>query len=164
MKGYKAFNKDMLAMNNIKFEIGKQMHIDGPIKAGPIDGNGFHFCTNFEDTFRFVSFESNVLLCEIKAFGKISHEYCDEYNGYYGIYSCSDIILERIIPRKEIITMASKLLEYRLKRFIQTYKLNKEELVEIRKIILNNSNLNKYFEYYQLDNKEVFYESKNIRI
>ena len=43
MKGYKAFNKDMLAMNNIKFEIGKQMHIDGPIKAGPIDGNGFHF-------------------------------------------------------------------------------------------------------------------------
>lgn len=53
MKGYKAFNKDMLAMNNIKFEIGKQMHIDGPIKSGPIDGNGFHFCTNFEDTFRF---------------------------------------------------------------------------------------------------------------
>lgn len=111
-----------------------------------------------------ISFESNVLLCEIKAFGKISHEYCDEYNGYYGIYSCSDIILERIIPREEIITMASKLPEYRLERFIQTYKLNKEELVEIRKIILNNSNLNKYFEYYQLDNKKVFYESKNIRI
>ena len=130
MKGYKAFNKDMSAMNNIKFEIGKQMHIDGPIKAGPIDGNGFHFCTNFEDTFRYVSFE----------------------------------ILERIIPREEIITMASKLPEYRLARFIQTYKLNKEELVEIRKIILNNSNLNKYFEYYQLDNKKVFYESKNIRI
>ena len=136
MKGYKAFNKDMLAMNNIKFEIGKQMHIDGPIKAGPIDGNGFHFCINFEDTFRFVSFESNVLLCEIKAFGKISHEYCDEYNGYYGIYSCSDIILERIISREEII--------------------NKEELVKIRKIILNNLNLNKYFEYYQLDNKKIF--------
>lgn len=149
MKGYKAFNKDMLAMNNIKFEIGKQMHIDGPIKAGPIDGNGFHFCTNFEDTFRYVDFESNVIVGEINAFGKISREYCDEYYGYYGIYSCSDIILERIISREEIITMASKLPVYRLERFIQTYKLNKEELVEMRKIILNDSNLNKCFEYHQ---------------
>lgn len=60
--------------------------------------------------------------------------------------------------------MASKLPVYRLARFIQTYKLNKEELVEICKIILNNLNLNKYFEYYQFGNKKVFSKSKNIRI
>lgn len=63
MIGYKAFCKDMLAMNNVKFDLNKHMHVDGDIKAGPTCGNGFHFCVNFEDTFRYVPFESDIILC-----------------------------------------------------------------------------------------------------
>lgn len=157
MIGYKAFCKDMLAMNNVKFDLNKHMHVDGDIKAGPTCGNGFHFCVNFEDTFRYVPFESDIILCEVTAYGTISKEYTDEYNGYYGIYSCSDMKIKRIIPRKEIIQMASILPEYRLARFIQTYKLTKDELKIIKKVVVNNINLNNYVEYYQLNNKSVFY-------
>lgn len=158
MIGYKAFTSDMLAMNDVKFSLDKPMHVDGIIKSGPIDGNGFHFCTHFEDTFRFVPFDNDIILCEVIAYGTISNEYIDEYNGYYGIYSCSDIKIKRIISRKEIIQMASVLPEWRLLRFIQTYKLTKDELKIIRQIVLNNQNLNNYIEYYQIDNKGVFYK------
>lgn len=50
-------------MNNVKFDLNKHMHVDGDIKAGPTCGNGFHFCVNFEDTFRYVPFESDIILC-----------------------------------------------------------------------------------------------------
>ena len=156
MIGYKAFTSDMLAMNDVKFSLNEPMHVDGIIKSGPINGNGFHFCVNFEDTFRFVPFDSDIILCEVMAYGTISKEYTDEYNGYYGIYSCSDMNIKRIISRKEIIQMASILPEYRLARFIQTYKLNYDELKIIREFVLNNYNLNNYVEYYQLNNKSVF--------
>lgn len=157
MIGYKAFdNKKMISMNNIQFELNKLMHTDGIIKAGPIDGNGFHFCVNFEDTFRFVPFNTDVILCEIEAFCNISDEYCDEYNGYYGIYSSSDMKINRIISREEIIKMACLLPQYRLERFIQTYKLKIDELKIIKKTIINNYNLDRNIEYYQLSNTKIF--------
>lgn len=54
------------------------MHSNGEIKAGPIGGNGFHMCLNFEDTFRFIE---NPILCEVTGYGTISKEYIDDYNG-----------------------------------------------------------------------------------
>ena len=43
------------------------------------NGNGFHMCLNFEDTFRYIE---NPILCEVTGYGTISDEFSDEYNHF----------------------------------------------------------------------------------
>lgn len=158
IEGYKAFDSNFTALNNTKFKPHEHKHIDGIIKAGPINGHGFHLCTNFEDTFRFVG--DNPILCEVIGFGTISTEYLDEYNGYYGIYACSDIYIKRIITREEIIKMASDLNEDRLFRLIQTYKMTDDEIKTINVINKNAKRLRiqKTIDYYHNKNKDAYRE------
>ncbi len=152
IKGYKSFKQGLITNGDIKFEVGVPMHSNGEIKAGPIGGNGFHMCLNFEDTFRFIE---NPILCEVTGYGTISKEYIDDYNGYYGIYACSDMIVNRIIPREEIIEMAKSLYEERLIRFIMTYKMTEKEADEL--LTINPSKrLIKHIEYYQKGNTNAF--------
>ena len=75
IKGYKSFKQGLITNGDIKFEVGVPMHSNGEIKAGPIGGNGFHMCLNFEDTFRFIE---NPILCEVTGYGTISKEYIDD--------------------------------------------------------------------------------------
>lgn len=157
IEGYKAFNSDFTALNNIKFKVGDHKHIDGIVKAGPIGGHGFHLCKNFEDTFRFV--EENPILCEVIGFGKISNEYIDYYNGYDEIYACSDIIIKRIVSREEIIQMAKNLSGYKLERLIITYKMTNEEIKEIENNLSpqnNKKRIKKFIDYYHNNNKDAF--------
>ena len=152
IKGYKSFKQGLITNGDIKFEVGVPMHSNGEIKAGPIGGNGFHMCLNFEDTFRFIE---NPILCEVTGYRTISKEYIDDYNGYYGIYACSDMIVNRIIPREEIIEMAKSLYEERLIRFIMTYKMTEKETDEL--LTINPSKrLIKHIEYYQKGNTNAF--------
>ena len=129
MIGYKAFNKNLITRNNVKFSLGQIYHVEGPIKVGPIGGNGFHFCLNFEDTFRFVNREG-LSLCRIIALGEISEEYEDKYYGYDKIFACSDMYIEKIYTREEIMEMAKQLTPPRLERFIQTYPMTLREALE----------------------------------
>ena len=152
IKGYKSFKQGLITNGDIKFEVGVPMHSNGEIKAGPIGGNGFHMCLNFEDTFRFIE---NPILCEVTGYGTISKEYIDDYNGYYGIYACSDMIVNRIMPREEIIEMAKSLYEERLIRFIMTYKMTEKETDGL--LTINPSKrLIKHIEYYQKGNTNAF--------
>lgn len=152
IKGYKSFKQGLITNGDIKFEVGVPMHSNGEIKAGPIGGNGFHMCLNFEDTFRFIE---NPILCEVTGYGIISKEYIDDYNGYYGIYACSDMIVNRIMPREEIIEMAKSLYEERLIRFIMTYKMTEKETDGL--LTINPSKrLIKHIEYYQKGNTNAF--------
>ncbi len=154
IEGYKAFNSDFTTMGGIKFSVGMQRHVDGPIKAGPINGNGFHLCKHFEDTFRYI--RNNPLLCEVIGYGIISKEYIDEYNEYDGIYACSDLYVKRLIPREEIIEMAKELKGYKLERIIKTYTMTDEEIALIESN--NNKKLKKYIDYYHRGNKKSFEE------
>lgn len=152
IKGYKSFNEGLVTTNNVKFEVGVPMHVDGEIRANPINGNGFHMCLNFEDTFRYIE---NPILCEVTGYGTISDEFSDEYNGYYDIYACSDMVIDRIIPREEVIEMAKDLPEYGLRRFISTYKMTEEEIKELSTINLSEE-AKGYIDYFQNNNKEAF--------
>ena len=130
IRGYKSFYPGLVTNNGTKFEVGKPMHLDCKITVGPVNGNGFHLCLHFEDTFRYVE---NPILCEVIGFGDISKEYKDYYNDYYGIYACSDMVIKRIISRNEVIEMAKKLCDERLERFIATYEMTDEEVKEVIK-------------------------------
>lgn len=155
IEGYKAFDNDFTAMNNVKFSVGMHRHVDGEISSGPSKGWGFHLCKNFEDTFRFVG--DNPILCEVIGFGTIGSEHIDEYNDYDGIYACSDIFIKRIIPREEIIEMATKLYDYKLQRLITTYKMTDEEIETIEKSLTKqDQKTKKFIDYYHRGNKDAF--------
>lgn len=149
--GYKCFNKDMTNRYGNKFEIGHTYSVSGEIKFGN-SGNGFHFCTNFEDCFRYFStFDEEISLCLVKGYGNISC-YNDEYYGFYDMFCSSNIEIIKEISREEIIQMALHLNEIRICRFIQLFKLNNNEKNMILEKFKKNKNVLFYMNYYQ-DNK-----------
>ena len=67
--GYKCFNKGLTNRYGYKFEVGKEYIRTGEIKFGN-NGNGFHFCKNIEDTFRyFNAMEEEVEICLVIGHG-----------------------------------------------------------------------------------------------
>lgn len=155
IEGYKAFNKNFETFNGMKFKEKDIKHTSGTIKAGPIDGNGFHICLNFEDTFRYVDTEEKIL-CEVIGYGNISKEYTDDYYGYYDIYACSDIYIKKIVSRQEIIEMAKQLPTNRLERLIKTYKMTDKEINQItRKDVIKTIN------YYHYNDRDAFRRKEN---
>ena len=68
LKGYKAFNGDLMC-RNMQYEIGKEYEFDGE----PIPCNqGFHFCTTIADTYKFYPMSDDTRICEVEAFGVIT--------------------------------------------------------------------------------------------
>lgn len=129
IKGYKAFEKGLINRYGMKFEIGKTYNRTGIISFGN-NGNGFHFCRNIEDTFRyFNAVDKEIEVAEVTGFGDIV-TFEDEYNGYYDLYSSASIKINRVIERKELIEMFLTTItsEPRVIRFIQLYKLTEKEL------------------------------------
>lgn len=129
--GYKSFNMDATNWYGKVFEEGKCYHCDGDIKFGP-NGNGYHFAERMEDTIRYSDEKSgtvlrNVLIAEVIGSGILALGE-DDYNGYYDMYSTSDLKIVRFLSREEVIKMALQLREFQLARFISLYRLTSEEL------------------------------------
>ena len=157
IEGYKAFEHDFCNEHGVKFDVGQNYHIDGPVKSG-ISGCGFHISVCPEFTFRFVNSDPEPILCEVIGYGKISDEGGDEYFGEYDIYACSDIYIKRIVPRVEIIEMAKGLCEYKLERFLSTYKITDEEAEIIEGTFKRYDFMKKkHIDYYHYGQKDVYY-------
>ena len=151
--GYKSFNKDFKTFNDIIMEPNKIYELDGEIKYHKY---GYHFASRLEDTLRYVNgLEEKIILCKIKALGNIDW-YDDEYYGYYDLGCTNKIYIDKPLTREEIINYALKLYEQRLIRFIQGYKLTKEELELFKTIYKNNDNIINFLSYYQEKDYEVF--------
>lgn len=70
MKGYKAFTKD-LTCRDMQYEIGKTYEME----AEPIVcEQGFHFCKNIADVYKFYEMSDDTRICEISATGEIDTE------------------------------------------------------------------------------------------
>lgn len=153
--GYKCFNKNLTNRYKIKFKIGKTYTVEGPIKFGN-DGNGYHMCERLEDTLRFYNaMQDEVTICEVIGKDEIV-EYCDEYNGYYNMYSVRTIEIIKKLTREEIINIMLNTYEERLKRFISLYKLNDDEITLLRTIYKNNDNIISFIEYFQENKQDAF--------
>lgn len=153
--GYKCFNSDMTNRYGEKFELGKVYSTNGKVKFGN-DGNGFHFCTNIEDTLRyFDAKDDEVKICIVRGFGEYAIEE-DDYNGYYDMFSIENMEIVKILSREEIIHIALNLNELRVCRFIQCFKLNNDEIELFKEKFNKNRSVHDYIEYYQIGNKEAF--------
>ena len=145
--GYKCFKKDLTNHYGMKFEIGKTYHTTGPIKFGN-DGNGFHMCQNFYDTFRYFLNEEEPVLCLVEGSGNIE-EYDDDYYGYYNMYAVETLKIIRIVEREEIINLSLKLANFNLIKILQTFKLTIEEIILFKEYFENNEYILKAISNYQ---------------
>lgn len=166
MEGYKVFNNGLINRYGKKFELGETYTIDisrQEIKYGN-NGYGFHFVKQLEDGLRFFDgMNKKIEIVKVNSLGQLK-EYRDDYYEYYDLYVTDKIKLEHILTRKEIIDYILNTTPERAERFIQGYKLTKEEL-ELIKICFKNKNLNNAIEYYQNDNKDIYTKqlrSKNL--
>jgi len=124
--GYKVFYKGLINRYGSVFEIGKKYQVDGDIVWGNT-GNGFHFCKNIEDCFRYIdTFNFDIVVAEVTGFGEIT-EVNDEYYGYYDMYVSSGIIITKVLSREEIISIMKEKEPAQKLRFLRDYKLTEEE-------------------------------------
>ena len=155
IKGYKSFNLDKTNCYGKRFVDGFKYHCNGDIKFGP-HGNGFHFAKNLEDTIRYSGNPGNgavrdVLIASVIASGEIVEGF-DDYNGYYEMFSCSDIKIVKFLTRNEILEYALSLPELRMARFVSLFRLNSTEIDLFR----NKS--------YMVDNVIKYYQNENTNI
>lgn len=132
--GYKALDKNKCNIHGLRFTPGFSYYCDKPIKFGT-NGNGFHFAQRLEDTLRYINSDKILrepLIAKVIGYGNIKEGY-DEYNGYYNLYSASNLKVIKYLSRDEIIKYAMYLLNNncidRLERFISLYKLSNDEII-----------------------------------
>lgn len=152
MLGYKSYDG-----NNVKEEdiLNKHFHLDGNIK---FHKRGYHFCERIEDTLRYSGGISNpnIIIAEVEA-NNIIDEGSDEYYGYYDMYATSDLYVKKILSREELIDyFLNNSNNNRVKRFIETYKLNEIEIELFKLQYIDDPLLIKTIEYYQEKKLDVF--------
>ena len=159
MIGYKSYDGNKIKKEDI---LNKHFHLDGNIK---FHKRGYHFCERMEDTFRYSGGISNpnMIIAEVEASG-IIEEGEDEYYGYYGMYATSDLYVRRILTREEIIEyFLNQRDKLRVKRFLQTFKLNEIETELFKLRFIDNDFITKIIEYYQENKKDAFKEKRGKR-
>lgn len=94
-------------------------------------------------------------IAKVICYGNID-KYDDEFYGYYNMYSCEYMIVDRVLTRKEIINYALNLDSERVKKFISLFKLTREELILFKNKFEQYEQVTEYIQYYQENDKEVF--------
>ncbi len=155
--GYKLFNKDFTNRYGMKFEIGQKYIKEGNVRFG-VHGSGFHFCKNFEDTFRYFDSSEGFILAQVIGSGDIV-EYNDDYYEFYDMYASSELTIIKIISREEIMEMAKDIcnIEYKIRRFIQLFHMTDDEekqLIKVNPSLEDTINLYKSYKKEYILNKK----------
>lgn len=152
--GYKAFNSDMTNNYGYKFEEGVTYRIEGDVAFG-VHGNGFHMCKNLEDTCRYIE-GNDMKIAKVTGSGDIVEGF-DDYNEYYDMYSTSEITINHIMSREEVISEMLKRSEFQVCRFLVTgYKLNDFEEQLFRTKYAYSFLVNQYLDFYALGDEDAF--------
>ena len=155
VKGYKCFDKGLINRYGQMFEVGKTYHCDEDIQFGN-DGHGFHMCKNMEDTFRyFDTTNGEIDICKVTGYGKL-HKADDEYWGYYDMYACEYLKIDKLLTREEIIAYGLTLDTFRACRFVQTLSLTPEEIALFKIKFQNDIEVLTYIAYYQENDTDAF--------
>lgn len=161
VRGYKALNCDFTNRYGLKMKTGVTYRVSGPVVFGN-NGNGYHFCKNLEDTLRFVDgTEEEIKIVEVIGSGQIVVK-DDDYNSYYDMMCASELRLERIIEREEIINyyLNGNVGDFRIIRFIMGYKLFPFEVEMFMRRYFDNEVIINALEYYQNNNLDVYERGK----
>ena len=152
MLGFKAFDDDLINRYGQKFELEKEYIMDGEIKFG---SRGFHFCTNLEDTLRYVDGTSAIITI-VESLGNLQ-KYDDEYNGYYDMFVTNKIKIIKVLTKEDILKYMFKLPEFRIIRLISLYfQFSEDDLQMLEMLYLNNDNVMKAIRYYQRNELDAY--------
>lgn len=155
IKGYKAFNKDATNRYGKPFEEGKAYRVDGEIVFGN-HGNGYHMCTSLCDVFRYVdAINDDVLVAEVTGRGK-HQRMDDEYYGYYDMYSCEEITIDRFLERKEVIELMLDSSAHQVIKFFATCALSEREKILFYSKFRNEYDVIQNLLYYQYGCTDIF--------
>lgn len=151
VRGYKCFNEDFTNRYGMKFEIGKIYIADKNTKV-----KKFHLCKNLEDTFRyFDALNNDVRICEVIGDGEVS-VYSEKYQGYYDMYSVSQLEIKKELTHDEIISYGLNLDSNKVKRFIEGFKLTEEEMTKFANKFKNEQSVLHVITSYIENNKAVY--------
>ena len=154
MIGYKAFDYDLVNRYGMKFDLNVEYGLSGELKFGN-NGNGFHFCTNLEDTLRYVD-GANAIIVMVEALGNLK-QYDDEYNGYYDMFVTNKIKIIKVLTKEDILKYMFKLPEFRMIRLISSYfQFNEEDLQMLEMLYQNNDSIIKAIRYYQRNELDAY--------
>lgn len=160
IRGFKAFNSDMTNKYGKKFEEGKGYIIGGKPRFG-LQGNGYHFCERLEDTLRYFNgMEDPIQIASVISYGEVV-EYYDEYYGYYDMYATTNLFIEHIYTREEIINYILNIensysKEKRIDRFLGGYKLTEDEINKLKIKFFNNQAVINSILYHQEHKLDVY--------
>ena len=160
VKGYKAFNIDATNRYGKPFTEGETYRVTGEIKFGN-DGNGFHMCTALSDVFRyFNSTIEGVMVAEVTGRGK---KVCfdDNYYGYYDMYACEEITIDKFLSRKEVIDNMLESPSHEVKKFFATCKISEEEAIKFVKKFRKDTEVIKALLYYHFGIEEIYKQSSD---
>ncbi len=153
--GFKAFDNKTNNRYGMHFDAKQIYSVDGEVKFGN-QGNGFHMCTNLEDTLRYVNaMEEEVTIAEVIGYGT-TVQYNDEYYGYYDMYACEKIYIKKFLSREEIIDMMLLSNDNQVMRFLMGFKLSDIELELFKLKFCNNKRVMDCISYYQESDLEVY--------
>ena len=148
--GYKIFNSDFTNRFNKKFEVGRQYVVEDRHRDYL-----YHYCQYLEDIF--VYYDSfGTIVCKVVGSG-ITYMHDIDYYGVYGVCASSELLIERIMSREEIISYFLNMTEtMRIKNFIIRFKLTDEEVNLFLNIFAGCSEIVSTIEYYQLNKKSAY--------
>lgn len=154
MIGYKAFDYDLVNRYGMKFDLNVEYSLSGELKFGN-NGNGFHFCTNLEDTLRYVD-GANAIIVMVEALGNLK-QYDDEYNGYYDMFVTNKIKIIKVLTKEDILKYMFKLPEFRMIRLISSFfQFSEEDLQMLEMLYQNNDSIIKAIRYYQRNELDAY--------
>lgn len=157
MKGYKLLDIGLINEYGFKYEINKIYTLEGELKW---NHNGFHFCTNIEDTLRYRDKEKGTFeIVEVESLGNLvdGSNVENDYYGYETGYATDKFRIIKIITREELIDIVLKSNNInRITRLIYSIPLSEEEIIKIKEMYPNKELINQYIDYYQYDKKDAF--------
>lgn len=148
-EGYKIFDNKMANRYNFPMEVGKVYTATGPIKFGN-NGNGFHYCKNLVDVFRYHDSKNpdGFIVTKVLGFGE-TKTYNDEYYGYYDMYVSRRIYIIKQLSREEIIKEVLTKHEIEVLKFLTTFSLTPEEITLFKKYYSTSQRILNAISYYQ---------------
>ncbi|HAB67110.1 MAG TPA: hypothetical protein DCE23_07060 [Firmicutes bacterium] len=154
VKGYKAFNKNKQNRYGVPFLEGHTYRVLGPVSFG-CNGNGYHFCRELSDVFRYVDNNEEVCVASVTGSGEMV-TFNDEYYGYYDMYSSEILRVDRFLSREEIIDIMLNSNEEAIRKFLLFFRLNSLELSLFVNRFGSNMKIMEFIMYYQMGCKDIY--------
>lgn len=151
MKGFMCFYEDMTDLQNDSYEIGKTYKEEDK-------GKKYVIYENLEDSLRNYHAEINdVIICIVEGL-EGGRKIEDTQSEYIERYEFEKIKILKEVPREFIIEYALNLYEFRLMRFLQSFKLTDEEKDKFRLKFGSDLRMKSTIDYYINGKKDAYKE------